>query len=82
MANTLLPGEDLTFLLCVVIITALLIVSIVLYHSVILPFIEERKYLKMELRRSEYDGEEYRYYKKKLNRLYLSCIPFIGRFFK
>lgn len=82
MANTLSLGEDFGFLLCVLIVTALLFISIGLYYSVILPFIEERKYLKMELRRSRYGGEEYHHYKKELKRLYLRFIPLIGRFFK
>ena len=47
--------------------------------NVVKPFMEERDYIKMEMRRS--DEEEYYYWKKELRRLYLSHIPIIGRFY-
>ncbi len=51
--------------------------------KVFLPFKEEKKRIKMEIRRSfEEDEEEYLYWKNELKRLYMSLIPIIGKFFK
>ena len=52
----------------------------VFYFYVVMPFIEERNYIKMEMQRS--DDEEYYYWKRELKRLYLSQIPIIGILFR
>ncbi len=67
------------------IITAATIIGVfmigALFVNIYLPFRKERKYIKMEMARS--CGErEYRYWQRKLKRLYLQSIPLIGRFFK
>lgn len=46
-----------------------------------LPFKHEINYIKMEISRS-FEKEEYLYWKRKLKKLYLSCIPIIGKFLK
>lgn len=69
-----------TFLLLISIVLIGFIVVLAFYFNVVVPFIKERGYIKMEMQRS--DKREYYYWKKKLKRLYLSYIPIIGRFFK
>lgn len=64
----------LIFILLLLAILALLFVFIV---GVLLPFAERRKYIKMEMRRSE--GAEYEYWKKKLKRHYIRHIPLVGK---
>lgn len=63
-----------------VLITFLLIMNVVLKN--LLPFFRERKYIKLEIERSEKE-EEYFYWKRELRNLYLRSIPFaewfIGR---
>ena len=46
----------------------------------IVPFLEEREYIKMEMQHS-FDEGEYHYWKRELKQLYLQAIPLIGRFF-
>ena len=48
------------------------------YLGIYLPFKEERDFIKMEIMRS--DGNEAVRWKRALKILYLSSIPFIGRF--
>ena len=50
------------------------------YINVFIPFIEKRKYIKMELENAE--DEEYEYWKNELKELYLSYIPFAQWFRK
>lgn len=68
-------------ILMLLIIIFIFVVYIVFWFTTMEPFINEYKYIKMELGRS-YDKERYRYWKKELNKLYLRYIPFIGRFFR
>lgn len=72
-------GEDL-FLLFVLIVMIVFFIIFVFYFYVVMPFIEERNYIKMEMQRS--DDEEYYYWKRELKRLYLSQIPIIGILFR
>lgn len=44
----------------------------------IMPFNRERKYIKMEINRSQ-SKEEYEYWKSELKLLYLKSIPLIGK---
>jgi len=82
MANTLdniilTRNVCITFLIIVVLISLI----IVFCSNVIIPFLEERHYIKMELSDSESRSER-RYWKKELRKLYLRQIPIIGLFFK
>ncbi len=54
--------------------------TLAFYFNVIVPFVQEREYIKREIKRS--DGEEYYHWKRELKRLYLAHIPIIGRFFR
>ena len=65
----------------VLIVVVLIPLAVLLAAKIIVPFLNERALLKTEIRRSDSE-EEARYYKKKLRRLYLKHIPFIGFFFK
>lgn len=47
------------------------------FKTVIKPFIKKRDYIKMELGRS--NEREYRYWKRKLKKLYVQHIPFVGK---
>lgn len=79
-------NQGKAFLSYTEIIIVIIIVIIILFFFVAffinsyLPFMEERKYIKMEIGRT--NGSEYRYWKKRLKNLYLSHIPIIRRFFK
>ena len=78
MAYTYGTEEDML----VVLGSAVLIffVLLALYFNFIVPFVKEREYVKMEMRRS-YSEDEYRFWKRELRRVYLRHIPIIGRFF-
>ena len=71
--------EDILALFVIVVIAAFIILAI--FVNVIYPIIEEREYIKMEMKQS-YSKEEYRYWKRELRYLYLRSIPLIGRFFR
>ena len=75
--DTLLNDKFLMEII-VVVIGIFLIIS--LYVNFYIPFKKERDYIKMEMERS-YKQDEYRHWQRKLKRLYLRSIPFIGRFF-
>ena len=63
-------------------IMLILIPFIILFcDKVVIPFIDERSSLKIELSCSESTAEK-RYWKKELRKLYLRQIPLIGMFFK
>jgi len=69
------------------VVVAIIIVFVLLffgafsfYVNVIVPFLDERKYIKAEMETSE--GEEYKYWKNELKFLYLRHIPIIGRFWR
>ena len=71
--------EDILTLFVIVVIAAFIILAI--FVNVIYPIIEDREYIKMEMKQS-YSKEEYRYWKRELRYLYLRSIPLIGRFFR
>lgn len=48
------------------------------YFNFLRPICEEKRYIKLEMQRS-YDEKEYRYWKRKLKKLYISSIPLIGK---
>ncbi|MBO5930462.1 MAG: hypothetical protein J6Q27_04120 [Clostridia bacterium] len=67
-----------TFLTFILVAVVLFILFAILIDRII-PFIEECEDIKREIARADSE-KEYLRWKKKLRRLYLSCIPFIGRF--
>ena len=50
------------------------------YFNVVVPFLDKRRYIKMEMNRS--DGNEYLRWKSKLKNHYLEHIPLFGRFIR
>ena len=76
--DTLLTDEFLLFMVAII-IGCFIVVA--LFVNFIIPFKEERDYIKMEMERS-YEEEEYRYWRRELKYLYLRSIPLIGRFFR
>lgn len=75
--DTSLNDEMLTAIIAVIIIFSLVLAF---YINLYLPFKKDRKYIKMEMARTE--DEEYLYWKRELRQLYLSSIPLVGRFFR
>lgn len=73
-------GNVMLFSLVVIFLLFTLIAIIYNVTAAARPFLREREYIKMEIKRS-FDEEEYRYWKRRLKKLYLRSIPFIGRFF-
>ncbi len=76
MYTTTENHEETTLLFVLICIIGLLIV-IAFYINVLRPFLDDRQYIIMEMKRS--DGGEYRYWKRELKLLYISLIPIIGR---
>ena len=61
-----------------VVVAFILFVAIYTYiMTVVIPFSNRKRYLKMEIGRSE--GKERRYWKRKLKRHYVRHIPLIGK---
>lgn len=52
-----------------------------LFFKKMFQYINERESIKAEMQ-SSFSRREYLYWKRKLKRLYLKYLPFIGRFFK
>ncbi|MBQ9736991.1 MAG: hypothetical protein IJV86_01125 [Clostridia bacterium] len=73
-------AEGKTYALSMIIVIVGFFIIFAFYVNVVMPFMEERKYIKKEIKRS--DGEEYYYWKRELKRLYLTHMPIIGRFFR
>ncbi len=71
-------GFDIILFLSAII---LFFIIIVIWINNVVPFLEKREYIKMEIKRCE-DGDKYIYWKKELKKLYLHSIPIIGRFFR
>ncbi len=69
---------EFLFLLFVLMLGILALIAFII--NVWIPYQRERKYIKMEMKRS--DGEEYYYWKRQLKRLYISHIPIVGRFIR
>ena len=61
-------------------VIAIIILLAGLFINFFLQFSEARRYIKMEMNRAMSENE-YKRWKKELRKLYLSAIPFIGRFF-
>ena len=76
--DTLLNDEFLIFIVAMIIGTFIILAFFI---NFLLPFKEERDYIKMEMARS-YEEDEYRYWRRELRKLYLRSIPLIGRFFR
>ena len=68
------------FILFLGLIILIYIIIFAFWLNVISPFLKERRYIKMEMKRSSDD--EYRYWKRELKTLWLHSIPFIGKYFK
>lgn len=60
------------------ILTLVIIVIILFFISVVIPFCNQRKYIKTEIARST--GREKKYWKKELRKLWLSLLPFSNYF--
>ena len=73
-------AEELVITLSIFLIIILFFVVLAFYLNRVKPFVEKRRYYKMEMSRS--DGREYRFWKRKLKKLYMRSIPIIGRFFR
>lgn len=73
-----IPEDDTTLFIAVLVILFFAILSV--YFKVIVPFLYNRNYIKLEMNRAG-SKQEYHYWKKELRKLYLkSFLPF-GRFF-
>ena len=59
----------------------LIFIVILIWINNIVPFLEKREYIKMEIKRSDND-DRYCYWKNELKKLYLHSIPIIGRFLR
>lgn len=75
MYNTTENYDESTLLFVLICIVVLLIVF-VFYINVLGPFLANRRYIIMEMSRS--DGDEYKFWKRELKLLYISQIPIIG----
>ena len=73
-------GTDILFeTLGVCLILFFLIVFLVKYIvNVYMPFVDDRDFIRMEIMRSH--GDERVHWKHELKRLYLSEIPFVGKY--
>ena len=70
---------DATYTLAYVILALIILYAAAyLMFEKIMPFNRERKYIKMEINRSQ-SKEEYKYWKSELKLLYLKSIPIIGK---
>lgn len=65
----------------VILIIAAFIVSIGIYSAGIIPLMEERRYIKMEMKRADSE-QEYRYWKRELRGVYMRRFPFVRHFVK
>jgi len=54
------------------------IILMIFYFNVVVPFKQNRKYIKMEMARTR--GSEYYYWKRELTKLYLTHIPVVRIF--
>ena len=66
-----------TFLVILAIPFVLLIIA-AFWTNIVKPFLKEKRYIKMEMGRS--DEEEYEYWKSELKKLYIWHIPLVGPF--
>ena len=80
MKNTYVLSQDIIIMIIIVAIL-LCLIGVGIWLSFLGPFMDQRTYIIMEIKRSN-SKNEYRYWKKQLKKLYLESIPLIGRFFK
>ena len=59
----------------ILILAIIYVIFLVIYVRGILPFLEERKYIKMEIERADGVGEKL-YWESNMKKLYLELIPF------
>ncbi len=71
-------SDIITIILCIALIVVLFV--LIYIAKVIMPFLKDRKYIKIEMERSS--GSEHEYWKKELKKLYKYYIPIIGRFLR
>lgn len=71
---------DSQFLVFLAGLTVIILSLLALYFIRIRPFLEERHYIKMEIKRS-FDETERKQWQKELRMLYIRQIPFIWHFF-
>ena len=76
-STAMTSNESFTAILILISVIALMCMGSI-YMKVWLPFINERRYIKMEIERSI--GKKKDYWKKQLKILYLLHIPIIGGF--
>ena len=76
---TLTQNDFQSIILLVVMVVVYLLLLLV--FKGILPYMKQRKYLKGELDRA-LSEREYKYWNKKLRRLYLDYIPILGKIIK
>lgn len=76
MTNSQIPREALLILVIACFVAILVVTAFIVNFW--LPFLKQRSYLKMEIRRT--DGEEKKYYKKQLEIFYASHVPFVRHF--
>ena len=74
-------GNQGKALLVLALIVLALFVLVALWINTIVPFVNSRDYIKMEMNRS-FDEARYLFWKKELRKTYFRYIPFIGRFFR
>ena len=74
-----MSGDEILFFKAITVIGILLLfVFITMYYvNVIIPFKQEKMYIKSEIGRSS--GRERKYWQHKLKMLYVSQIPLLGR---
>ncbi len=61
----------------IIVICLSLIIMILVYTKIIIPFNNEKAYIKSEIARSF--GRERKYWKRRLKKLYVSAIPLLGK---
>lgn len=62
-------ASENTFFIFMVIVIVVVFLLFSFYLNVFVPFMKERRYIKMEMQRS--DDEEYKFWKNKLKKLFL-----------
>lgn len=68
-------SSDWAFILVAVVVA---MIFVAMYFSVIRPFNERRRYIKMEMHRSKSSAGK-RYWQHELKRLYWSLVPFVKK---
>lgn len=76
MDNQAIPREVILILLITIFVVLFVVAAFIVNFWI--PFIKQRNYIKMEIRRS--DGEEKKYYERQLKLFYASHVPLVRRF--